>query len=192
MNPIRLLKSMWQGPKHVVLQWFNHQQVIYNNPDIFIAFPSIIQFEDIRAINISPGSFIGAFSDIIVTSQSSYSNISGELVIAERVIIGTHANIRAAGGKIIIKRNALIAQNVSLIASNHLISSAKPYRDLPWDNTKIDIILGENVWIGAGVTVLPGCVIGDNSIVGAGSVVTKCIPENEIWAGVPAKKMRNI
>jgi acetyltransferase-like isoleucine patch superfamily enzyme len=53
-------------------------------------------------------------------------------------------------------------------------------------------VIEENVWIGAGVTVLPGCAIGKNSVVGAGSVVTKSIPANEVWAGIPARKIREI
>lgn len=50
-----------------------------------------------------------------------------------------------------------------------------------------DIVIGNNVWIGYGTQVLGGVVIGDNSIIGAGSIVTKNIPDNEVWAGVPAK-----
>ena len=54
------------------------------------------------------------------------------------------------------------------------------------------IHVGNNVWIGGNVTVLAGVNIGDNSIIGAGSVVTSDIPENVISAGVPCKVIRNI
>ena len=49
----------------------------------------------------------------------------------------------------------------------------------------------QDVWIGAGVTVLSGITIGVGAVVGAGSVVTHDIPPYEIWAGNPAKKIRN-
>lgn len=52
-----------------------------------------------------------------------------------------------------------------------------------------EIILKDSVWIGANVTILMGVEIGDYAIVGAGSVITKSIPSNEIWAGVLAKKI---
>ena len=48
------------------------------------------------------------------------------------------------------------------------------------------IKFGRNVWLGRSVIVLPGVSIGDNSVVGAGSVVAKSIPANEVWAGNPA------
>jgi acetyltransferase-like isoleucine patch superfamily enzyme len=51
------------------------------------------------------------------------------------------------------------------------------------------VILGRDVWVGAHVTILPGVTIGDKAIIGAGAVVTKSIPEGEIWAGVPARKI---
>jgi len=56
-----------------------------------------------------------------------------------------------------------------------------------WEKT----IVEDNAAIGAGVTVLCGVVIGTSSIIGCGSVVTKSVPPHEIWAGVPAKKLRN-
>ena len=54
------------------------------------------------------------------------------------------------------------------------------------------IILGKNVWMGGSCTVLPGVTIGDNSIIGAGSVVTKDIPANVIAAGNPARVIRTL
>lgn len=55
---------------------------------------------------------------------------------------------------------------------------------------KKTVIIGNNVFIGAHSTILKGVNIGDNAIIGACSVVTKDIPENEIWAGNPAKFLK--
>ena len=54
------------------------------------------------------------------------------------------------------------------------------------------IHIGKRVWVGSGSIVLPGVTIGDNSIIGAGSIVTKDVPSNVIVAGNPAKFIRNI
>lgn len=52
--------------------------------------------------------------------------------------------------------------------------------------------IGKNVWIGSNSTILPGVTIGDNAIIGAGSVVTKDIPADMIAVGNPAKVIRSI
>lgn len=55
-----------------------------------------------------------------------------------------------------------------------------------------EVIIDDNVFIGAHCTILKGVHVGRNSIIGAGSVVAKSVPENEIWAGNPAKRIRSI
>lgn len=54
------------------------------------------------------------------------------------------------------------------------------------------VIIGENVWIGANVTVVPGVTIGNNAIIAAGAVVTKDIDSNAVVGGVPAKLIKII
>lgn len=56
----------------------------------------------------------------------------------------------------------------------------------------VPVLIGKNCWLGAGVIVLPGITIGDNSVIGAGSVVTKDIPPNTVAVGNPCKVLRNI
>ena len=55
-----------------------------------------------------------------------------------------------------------------------------------------EIRIGNDVWLGANVTILPGVSIGDNVVVGAGAVVTKDIPDNSLAVGVPARVMKKI
>lgn len=189
---LKHFKALCLGPRTLFKHWINHYCVTYQNPGAFVEFPVVWRYDNVGAIKLHEKVTVGAFSEIVVFSESSYSGIPGKLVVSERSIIGAHANIRAAGGEILIGKNSLIAQHVSLIASGHLISLEQPYRDLRWDESKVGIYIGENVWIGANVSVLPGCCIGNNSIVGSGSVVTSSIPENEIWVGAPARKLRNV
>jgi acetyltransferase-like isoleucine patch superfamily enzyme len=189
---MKRLSVISQAPRSLLRSWLKHQQLIFANPGSHIGFPVSLHYQQISSIHLSQNSSIGAFSEIVVITESQDSKIAGKLIIQESVSIGAQANIRAAGGEIFIGRNSILAQQVSLIAANHQILPNLVYRQLPWDESKTGIYIGENVWIGAGVTVLPGSSIGNNSIVGAGSVVTKSIPANEIWAGVPAKKIRDV
>ena len=60
-----------------------------------------------------------------------------------------------------------------------------------WRNA-VTVTVGSSVWIGAGVTVLPGVTIGDNTVIGAGSVVTRDIPSGVIAVGNPCRVLREI
>ena len=88
-----------------------------------------------------------------------------------------------------------------LLSGNHQydIISTYPYELLILNSheagiavAKGDIVVGDDVWIGANVSVLPGVTIGSNTIIGAGSVVNKDIPEGVIAVGNPCKVMRKI
>lgn len=148
--------------------------------------------DDLRALSIGPHVSIGPFCDIVVLAHSPHSHVSGFLSIGARSVVGAFANVRAAGGRVIIGSDCLIAQHVSLIAANHRIIPGETYWKIPWDDNVTGIVIGKNCWIGAGAVILPGCTIGDDSIVGAGAVVTKNIPPNEIWANIPARKIGEV
>lgn len=113
----------------------------------------------------------------------------GRIEIGERTWIGQYNNLRAGGGVITIGDDCLISQFCSLIASNHAIAKGQPIRDQGCDRDKVNVTLGDDIWLGAGATIMPGVTIDTGAVVGANSVVTKSIPEYEIWAGSPAKKI---
>jgi acetyltransferase-like isoleucine patch superfamily enzyme len=85
-----------------------------------------------------------------------------------------------------------IGNNVTLSYNSLLITGGLDLFDTSKTNTHIsnDIIIEDNVWIGAGVKVLPGVKIEKNSIIAAGSVVTKNVSKNLIVGGVPAKTIK--
>ena len=162
------------------------------NPGIRVNYPVVWDYDDISQIELGHDVYIGAFSELAVISRPASDSIPGFLSIGARTQIGSGCNIRACGGRIEIGENCIIAQQVSLVAANHEFRAGAIYRDLPWDTSRHGITIGSNVWVGAGVTILPGCSLGDNVIVAAGSVVTKDIPPDEIWGNIPARKMRSI
>lgn len=90
-------------------------------------------------------------------------------------------------GGITVEDGALIGPQVKLITENH---AEEP--DMRQHVYSRPIVIKRKAWLGAGVTVLPGVTIGENAIVGAGSVVTKNVPDNTIMAGVPAKIIKSL
>jgi acetyltransferase-like isoleucine patch superfamily enzyme len=87
--------------------------------------------------------------------------------------------------KIIVGNNCLIAAGCRFVDHNHGISKENLMRGQI--GPKQQIVLGDDVWLGCNVVILKGVFIGEGAVVAAGSVVTKSIPEYEIWGGIPAK-----
>lgn len=90
---------------------------------------------------------------------------------------------------IYIGDSVMLGPNVVLATAGHPVDSE--LRRLVYQFNQ-PIHIGNNVWLGAGVIVLPGVTIGDNSVVGAGSVVTKDIPANVVAVGNPCRILREI
>lgn len=85
--------------------------------------------------------------------------------------------------------NTMFGPNVVLATAGHPIL---PELRLSAYQYNMPIRIGKNCWLGAGVIVLPGVTVGDNSVIGAGSIVTKDIPANVIAVGNPCKVIREI
>ena len=85
--------------------------------------------------------------------------------------------------------NAQIAPNVSIYTAGHPVHPDSRNSGYEYG---IAISIGDNVWIGGNTCILPGVTIANNVVIGAGSVVTKDIPDNVIAAGNPCKIIREI
>ena len=92
-------------------------------------------------------------------------------------------------GEIFIGSHTMIGPNVTLVATGHPVRPDLRYQGAQYS---LPVHIGENVWIGANVTVLPGVTIGDNAVIGANSLVTKDIPANTVAYGSPCKVIREI
>jgi len=114
----------------------------------------------------------------------------GSISLGENTWVGEFNNLRANGsGDIQIGRDCLISQFCSLVSSNHGVGRDGIIRDQEPDGKCSGIVIGDDVWLGAGAVVTAGVSIADGAVVGANAVVTVDIPAYEIWAGAPAKKI---
>lgn len=114
---------------------------------------------------------------------------------ARNIELGHHTRIQpwcalwaSPRSKIRIGNYTGLGPGTMIFSSNHQFAPGVPYHQQPW--TEKDVTIGDDVWIGAGTIVLPGVTIGRETVVAAGSVVTRDIPPNSIAAGVPAKILR--
>lgn len=92
-------------------------------------------------------------------------------------------------GKVIIGNNVMIAPNVTISTTGHPVDPTVRITGQQFSQT---VTLEDNVWIGSGAVINPGVTIGRNSVIGAGSVVTKDIPADVVAAGVPCRVLRPI
>ena len=141
-----------------------------------------------RVILTSQGAQLGRSAQI---SPSAVVRVPQGLQIGDNAAIGDFVHIWAGGG-VAIGPDTLIAAHSTLASQSHsvhAIAAGLLYRDSP---TEAPIVIGRNVWIASSVTVCPGVSIGDNSIVGAGSVVLHDIPPNSLAVGAPARVVRTL
>ena len=115
-----------------------------------------------------------------------YINYGKHTKIGKNVFINFNCTFLDLGG-ITIEDNVLLAPNVSLLSEGHPVSPEERHSLIPRP-----IHIKKNAWIGAGASILQGVTIGENSIVAAGAVVSKDVPDNSIAGGIPAKVLKSL
>ena len=115
-----------------------------------------------------------------------YTDFGKNIHVGKNVFINACCHFQDQGG-ITLGDDCLIGHNVVFATLNHFIEPTERASMHP-----APIVLGKKVWVGSNSTILQGVTIGDNSIIAAGSVVTKDVPANTIVGGVPARILRNL
>lgn len=124
-----------------------------------------------KNVNIEKGAYY--------TRKTEIGNNSG---------IGINAYI---SGKVIIGDNVLMAPNVTIITSNHNFMKKDELISSQGNSEEKPVIIGNDVWIGTNVIILPGVHIANGTVVAAGSIVTKNTEEYAVVGGNPAKTIKH-
>lgn len=151
-----------------------------------------ITFRERKHIQIGANVCLGEGTRLLCwskyTSGKQPQALTPNLIIKDGVHSTRNLTIQCAN-KIVIEKDVLIASDVFIIDFNHGINPlTNNYLDNPLDCS--EVIIKKGAWIGNGAIILPGVVIGEKSIVGAGSVVTKSVPPYSIAVGNPARVIK--
>lgn len=131
---------------------------------------------------------LGKTQEHFLIEQPFYCDYGYNIEIGENFYSNVNCTI-LDGAQVTFGDNVFIAPNCGFYTAGHPLDVAQRNAGLEYARP---ITVGNNVWIGAQVCVLPGVTIGDNSVIGAGSVVTKSIPPNSVAIGNPCRVVRTI
>ena len=145
-------------------------------PPIDVTWPHQVRLG--RDCTIEPG---------VAFKFDGYWQPGPSIVVGDRVFVGRGCEFNVSHG-LTIGDDALIASGCRFIDHNHGSAPGLPMREQPVESAPIAV--EADAWLGVNVTVLKGVRIGRGAIVGAGSVVTRSVPDGEVWAGVPARRVR--
>ena len=124
----------------------------------------------------------------VIESYSCINNAVGDVVIGNHTRIGLHNTII---GPVTIGSHVNLAQGITVTALNHNFEAPERRIDEQGVSTQ-QVIIGDDIWIGANAVVLPGVTVGNHCVIAAGAVVTKDVPPHSLVAGVPAKIIKQI
>ena len=126
--------------------------------------------------------------DDFIINQPFYCDYGKQISIGKRFFANFHLTILDEA-KVTIGDDCFIGPNVSIYTACH---STDPIERNTRNEWAKPVTIGNNVWIGGSVTILPGVTIGNNVTIGAGSVVTKDIPDSTVAVGNPCKVIKHL
>lgn len=182
----KILFKLWDLSDIIFIQIFFKLILILRGAKVpFSAKISIFQINWPNQLSIGQNC---VFENNLVFKYDSIWRKGSNIIIGGNVFIGHNTEFNISD-KISIGDDCLIASNCKFIDHDHGFSVAnKPIR---LQEPKISpIIIENNVWIGTSCIILKGVTIGSGSIIGAGSLVNRNIPPNEVWCGSPAKFLK--
>lgn len=129
-----------------------------------------------------------AFGSDLKIEQGFHCDYGDKISFGDRVYLNINCTLLDAG-EISLGDDVLVGPNVQILTVNHPIDAQQR---LTKKSLVGDVVIGNNVWIGAGSILLPGVKIDTNSVIAAGSVVTKDVAANMVVAGNPAKIIKRL
>lgn len=134
------------------------------------------------------GQLLGAMGEGCWIEPPLYVNWGSRITLGDHVYANTGLTV-IDDTFVNIGSHVMLGPRVTISSASHPVDPELRRQAYQYD---LPVVLEENVWVGAGATILPGVTIGKNSVIGAGSVVDRDIPPDVVAAGVPCRVLREI
>ena len=134
------------------------------------------------------GQLLGAMGEGCWIEPPLYVNWGSRITLGDHVYANTGLTV-IDDTFVTIGSHVMLGPRVTISAASHPVDPELRRQAYQY---ALPVVLQENVWVGAGATILPGVTIGKNSVIGAGSVVDRDIPPDVVAAGVPCRVLREI
>ena len=156
--------------------------------DIIHDYNSLRPSETRKRLEILKGLMGHIEDDEVIINQPFYCDYGKQISVGKRFFANFNLTVLDEA-TVTIGDDCFIGPNVSIYTACHSTDPTERNTRREWAEP---VTIGDNVWIGGSVTILPGVTIGDNVTIGAGSVVTKDIPSNSVAVGNPCKVIKQI
>ena len=143
---------------------------------------------DLEARQEAIRGLLGKAGENCVVEQPLFCTYGYNTTVGKNFFMNVNGKLMDSG-KITIGDNVFIAPDVCIVTEEHAMDVEQRVAGLEYTHP---VTIGDNVWICTGAIILPGVTIGADSVIGAGSVVTKDIPDNTIAVGNPCRVLRTI
>ncbi|HKG08371.1 MAG TPA: sugar O-acetyltransferase [Pedobacter sp.] len=172
------------------------QKIIHRARGLTKDYKNLVSTDTIRKQELLKD-LLGSIGRNVNIDTPFYCDYGRHISIGNNVIININCTFVDCN-TIEIGNNVMIASNVQIYTATHrvetyerLVEDWKETDESPYFRTyALPVKIEDNVWIGGGVIILPGVTIGKDAVIGAGSVVTRSIPENSVAFGNPCKVIR--
>lgn len=185
MNTDEIYNKMHSGEIYIENQETLSDQAKYR--DLLFAFNHTLP-SDRETIQGILSDLLGSIGQNSYIEPPFHANWGKNTYIGNNVYINFSLTI-VDDTRVEINDHVMIGPNVTISTASHPLDPELRLKNAQFNKP---VIIKENVWIGANVTIFPGVIIGENSVIGAGSVVTKDIPNNVLAFGTPCKVIKSI
>lgn len=156
--------------------------------EIIHRYNSILPSYTSERLDILKGLLGHIGDDEVIINQPFYCDYGKQISVGKRFFANFNLTVLDEA-RVTIGDDCFIGPNVSIYTACHSTDPVERNTRVEWAEP---VTIGDNVWIGGSVTILPGVTIGNNVTIGAGSVVTKDIPDNVVAVGNPCKVIKRL